>query len=136
MSAFEIPLFIRGQVIEQNWVQFGGRGGSAPFSAPDPQQYVDQLPLDSPIALRDLQEVSFAEILDLLEELGQALNFETNRYVQQAYAAALEWKHAYSSLSFRGARSIRRVSRVCIITWGSDSLPASLRVQPPPSWPK
>jgi len=90
VSAFNIPLFIRGQVIEQNWVQFGGRGGSAPFSAPDPQQYVDQLPLDSPIALRDLQEVSFAEILDLLEELGQALNFETNRYVQQAYAAALE----------------------------------------------
>lgn len=116
MSAFNIPLFIRGQVIEQDWVRFGGRGGSAPFSAPDPQKYVDRLPLDSPIDLRDLQAVPFEEILDLLVELGQALAFETNPYVQQAYAAALEaapypesmLKGSYIGLPFYFSRDLIR----------------------------
>jgi len=90
MSAFSIPLFIRGKVIEQDWVEFGGRGGSASFSVPDPQKYVDQLPLASPIDMRDLYEISFEEILDVLEELGKALDFDKNPYMQQAYEAALE----------------------------------------------
>ena len=90
MSAFNIPLFIRGRVIEEDWVEFGGRSGSAPFSAPDPQKYVDQLPLANPIDMRDLYEISFEEILDVLEELGKALDFDKNPYMPQAYEAALE----------------------------------------------
>ncbi len=108
MSTFNIPLFIRGKVIEQDWVQFGGRGGNASFSAPDPQKYVDQLPLGSPIDMKDLYEISFDEILDVLEELGKALDFDKNPYVKQAYEAALEaapypasmLKGSYTTLSF------------------------------------
>jgi hypothetical protein len=116
MSAFNIPLFIRGKVIEQDWVQFGGRGGSASFSAPDPQKFVDQLPLASPIELKDLYAVSFDEILDVLEEVGKALDFDKNPHVKQAYEAAMEaapypesmLKGSYVSLPFFFNRDLIR----------------------------
>ncbi|MCX2979282.1 long-chain-fatty-acyl-CoA reductase [Halieaceae bacterium IMCC14734] len=86
---FSVPLFIRGQLIEDNWVEFGGRGGSATFRAPDIHQYAEQLPLRNPGDMADLYQVSFEEILDVLEQLGQALDFETNAHVQEAFAAGL-----------------------------------------------
>jgi hypothetical protein len=89
MSAFKVPLFIRGQVIEDDWIEFGGRSAYGGFSAPDPHKYVDQLPLPNPMALQDLYEISFEEILDVLEELGKNLDFEKNPYIKQAYEAGL-----------------------------------------------
>jgi hypothetical protein len=88
MSGFQVPLFVRGELIEGDWVEFGGRGGDA-FRAPDPAKYVDRLPLGNPAAMADLQAVSFEEILDVLEELGRALDFEKNAYVREAYEAGL-----------------------------------------------
>ena len=88
--SFDIPLFIRGDVIERDHVRFTGRGSSASFSAPDPQKYVDQLALRSPSDLRDLHAVSFDEIVDVLDALGRALAFDRNPYVKQAYEAALQ----------------------------------------------
>ncbi len=89
MSAFKIPMIIRGEVIEEDWVDFGGRDGRGGFSAPDPHRYVDQLPLSSPLALKDLQETSFDEILDVLEELGKNLDFDKNPHIRAAYEAGL-----------------------------------------------
>ena len=89
MSAFRIPLFLRGEVVERDWVPFGVRNGAAAFEAPDPGRYVDRLPLGDPMALRDLQAVPFEEILDVLEALGRALDFEKNEHVREAYEAAL-----------------------------------------------
>ena len=86
---FSVPLFIRGQLIEDNWIEFGGRGGSATFRAPDILQYAEQLPLRNPGEMADLYQVSFEEILDLLEQLGQALHFDTNTHVQEAFEAGL-----------------------------------------------
>ena len=71
MSAFKVPMIIRGEVIEDDWIEFGGRHEGGGFSAPDPHKYVDQLPLGSPMALQDMHDVSFEEILDVLEELGK-----------------------------------------------------------------
>ena len=85
MSNFDVPLFIRGKLIQENWVEFGGRGSGSAFRAPDIHQYVDELPLKSPMMMADLYDVSFEEILDVLERLGAALNFETNPYIQEAY---------------------------------------------------
>jgi hypothetical protein len=87
--AFRIPLFIRGELIEDNWVDFGGRGGSGGFSAPDVHQYLDRLPLKNPGDMADLYSVPFEEMLDVLERLGQALDFDTNPYVREAYEAGL-----------------------------------------------
>jgi len=89
MSDFRIPLFIRGQLIEDNWVQYQGRDPGTNFSAPDAVQYLDQLPLSSPSALEDLYRISFEDILDVLEELGKHMSFDNNPYIRQAYEAGL-----------------------------------------------
>jgi hypothetical protein len=89
MSAFDVPLFVRGELIADDWVEFGARGSAASFRAPDPRKYAERLPLASPAALADLQAVSVAEILDVLVELGRALDFEKNPYVREAYEAGL-----------------------------------------------
>ena len=89
MTAFRVPLFIRGELIEDDWVEFGGRHTGGAFSAPDPRKYVDRLPLASPMALADLQAVSFSEIADVLDELGRALDIDKNRHVQEAFSAGL-----------------------------------------------
>lgn len=89
MSAFRVPLFLRGEVIEDDWVEFGGRGRGRAFLAPDPHRWAGHLPLGSPMDLGDLHAVPFAEILDVLDALGHALDFETNPYIRQAYEAGL-----------------------------------------------
>ncbi len=89
MSQFTIPLIIRGEVIGDSLKDYSLRDGSGAFSAPDAFQFVDRLALKSPSAMDDLQRVPFSEILDLLAELGQALNFETNTHVQEAFTAAM-----------------------------------------------
>jgi hypothetical protein len=89
MSDFRVPLFLRGEVIEEDWTRFGGRGRGIAFEAPDPAIHVERLPLASPLALADLYEISFDEILDVLEALGQALDFEKNEHVRKAYEAGL-----------------------------------------------
>lgn len=105
MRQFRIPLIVRGQVIEEDWIEFPSRHGP-PFLATDVRKHADSLPLGSPKALADLQETAFAEILDLLEELGKSLRFDSNRHVQEAYEAGLAagnysapmLKHTYESL--------------------------------------
>ncbi len=89
MSAFRVPMVLRGEVVEDDWVTFGARNGKEGFEAPDPAKYVERLPLQSPMALADLYEISFEEILDVLEALGKALDFEKNRHMQEAYEAGL-----------------------------------------------
>ena len=89
MSAFRVPLFLRGELIEDDWVEFGGRGGGRAFLAPDPHRWAAELPLPSPMDLGDLHAVPFAEILDVLDALGRALAFESNPHVRQAYEAGL-----------------------------------------------
>jgi len=89
MSAFRVPLFLRGEVVEDDWVDFGERGGGCSFAAPDPHRWVERLPLATPMDLADLQAVPFAEILDVLDAVGKALDFERNRHVREAYEAGL-----------------------------------------------
>jgi hypothetical protein len=89
MSDFRVPLFVRGELVEEDWKTFGGRYGAASFEAPDLARHVERLPLGSPGALADLYAISFDEILDVLAELGRALDFAKNRHVQAAYEAAL-----------------------------------------------
>ena len=89
MIAYTVPLFLRGQVITEDLVPFDTRIGAAQFQAPDMSKYVEQLPLESPAAMSDLYQLSFDEILDVLETLGDALDFDTNTHLQEAYEASL-----------------------------------------------
>jgi hypothetical protein len=70
-------------------VAFGTRKGVAQFQAPDMTKYVARLPLHSPAEMSDLYRLSFDEILDVLEALGNALDFDTNTHLQEAYEASL-----------------------------------------------
>jgi len=79
---------IRGEVIDTDLVEFGGRGGDINFLAPDPRQLARRLPLGSPTRMRDLYELTFDEILDYLEELGKLLDFGSNEYMQEACEAS------------------------------------------------
>lgn len=87
-SSYTVPIFLRGEVITDDLVTFGTRSGGAEFAAPDMSKYVDRLPLASPMAMADLYDVGFDEILDVLEALGDALVFESNAHLQEAYEAA------------------------------------------------
>ena len=89
MIAYTVPLFLRGRVITDDLVPFDTRMGAAQFQAPDMRKYVERLPLNSPAEMSDLYEVGFDEILDVLEALGNALDFESNAHLQEAYEASL-----------------------------------------------
>ncbi len=52
-------------------------------------KYVERLPLKSPGEMATSTSVSFDEILDVLEALGDALDFDTNAHLQEAYEASL-----------------------------------------------
>jgi hypothetical protein len=87
--AYTVPLFLRGRVIVDDLVAFGTRKGVAQFQAPDMSKYVERLPLRSPAEMSDLYRPSFDEILDVLQTLGNALDFDTNTHLQEAYEASL-----------------------------------------------
>lgn len=88
MTTFTVPMFVRGEVITDDLVEFGTRLDHR-FVAPDPVKHAHRLPLSSPMDLADLYTVAFDEILDVLTELGQVLTLEKNSYIQEAYEACL-----------------------------------------------
>ena len=90
-TSVDIPLLIRGQVIEpgDDSVEFGGRVG-ARFRTPDPRRYASQLVLADPGDLSDLQATPVDEIIDFLAELGPRLALDRNPLMQAAFDLALE----------------------------------------------
>ena len=66
---FRVPLIIRGQIIDDADIDYGGRRGGVSFSAPDIARHVAHLPLRTPSAMADLYALSFEEILDFLVAL-------------------------------------------------------------------
>jgi hypothetical protein len=81
-SAYTVPLFLRGEVVTDDLVSFGTRSGATEFQAPDMARHVHRLPLPSPAAMTDLNELPFDEILDVLAALGDALDFDRNTHLQ------------------------------------------------------
>jgi len=75
---------IRGEVIDSDLVEFGGRGGDLLFLAPDPNKLADRIPLGSSGKLNDLYDLSFDDILDYFAELGPHLDIKKNPYLQEA----------------------------------------------------
>jgi hypothetical protein len=77
-------MIIRGEVITDNLIEVGGRGGDLTFFTPDASKYLDRIPLGNPGRLADLQALSFDDILDYLEALSRRLRIEDNDYLQLA----------------------------------------------------
>jgi len=81
----KIPIVARGEILTEYSVTHAGRRGGISFETPDPKKYIDKLLLNKPSALRELYTLTFQEILDYLEELGDRIGFEHNGYLQQAF---------------------------------------------------
>jgi Acyl-CoA reductase (LuxC) len=75
---------IRGEIIDSDLIEYPGRGDVMTFQAPDPKTIVDRLALPSPSHLADLYDLSFEDILDYLEELGDRLDIDKNEHMQRA----------------------------------------------------
>jgi hypothetical protein len=78
------PTVIRGEVIVSDLIEYPGRGDVMTFMAPDPKSFIDRLPLSSPGDLADLYDLSFDDILDYLEALGERLDINSNEHMQRA----------------------------------------------------
>lgn len=84
-QTLRVPLIIRGKIIEDYELEFGGRHGGVSFTTPDVGKYIDELTLSAASRMEDLYELSFSQIADYLEELGQRLAFDRNEHMQQAF---------------------------------------------------
>jgi hypothetical protein len=84
MKTFRAGAMIRGQIIDQDPVKFGGRSQGIEFLSPDPARLLPRLPLGSSTRMQDLQELAFADILDYLHSLGAMLRLSDNPYLQEA----------------------------------------------------
>ncbi len=90
MNQFDVPLFLRGELIATDWVEYPlRRGVEESFRAPDMRKYLDRLPLGNPRDMADLYSISFEDILDVLEEVGRALAIDSNPYIQEACEATV-----------------------------------------------
>lgn len=77
-------MIIRGEIISDNLIEVGGRGGDLKFLTPDANQYLHRLPLGNPVKLADLYKLSFDDIVDYLARLGDALDIDSNHHLQRA----------------------------------------------------
>jgi hypothetical protein len=95
------PAVVRGEIITDDLVGFGGRGGGLRFRAPDPTSLMPVLPLRDPGRLLDLNQLPFEEIVAYLDELGRALALQRNEHLQEA----LEQSAGFSDLTVPLVRS-------------------------------
>ena len=84
MSAIIAPAVIRGQILTDDLVGFGGRGGEMEFLSPDPMKLIDRLPLRDPGSMRRLYTLTIDDIIDFLVELGPQLDPAKNEFMQEA----------------------------------------------------
>ena len=89
MTMHKVPLIIRGEVIEDADLEYGGRKPETRFRTADVSKYIDRLPLGAPSAMADLYALSFDQVLDFLEELGPRLSLEGNPHLQEALALSI-----------------------------------------------
>jgi hypothetical protein len=84
------PLVIRGKIIDDCAVEFGGRRDGLSFYAPDASVYVKDFTLSSPSKMADLYDLSFDDIVDYLVELGERLPLSKNGYIQEAFEVSCQ----------------------------------------------
>src|SRR5271170_5862223 len=85
MAKFNVPLILRGEIIDHADIEFGGRRGGSSFTSTDVRKHLDELQLSTPSALGDLHQLKFKEIAAFLQEVGTRLSFRHNAYLQEAY---------------------------------------------------
>jgi len=85
-EAVRVPFVIRGEVIDDCRLEFGGRGEGVRFSTPDLPRYLPGLLLSDPSRMADLYALSMDDIVDYLAGLGERLELARNAHLQRAFA--------------------------------------------------
>jgi Acyl-CoA reductase (LuxC) len=104
--SLHIPLIIRGRVIADRDLEFGGRQGGVAFATADVRKHLAELALSAPSRLADLHAMPFEEILDYLDRLGARLDLRKNVFLQEALELSMQtsglspdvMRHFYSTL--------------------------------------
>lgn len=115
MAEHTIPLIIRGRIIEDDLVEFSGRHGTSVIRTPDVKKYYSELVLSNPDRMKDLYDISLADIVDYLDELSQRLAPEKNAHIRKAMEISAETAgHSPEMLEFMydSIRNILRRERV------------------------
>jgi hypothetical protein len=116
MANFKVPLIIRGKIIEDYELEFGGRHASDySFETPNVEKYISSLVTTDPRSQFDLYEITLEEIYGYLEELGSRFSLDTNPYWREAFEVS---KH-FSNLS---APVLENIYRNCFGTFRRDRL--------------
>lgn len=85
-EAMRVPFVIRGEIIEDCALEYGGRRGETRFATPDIHAHLDALCLREPSRMADLYALSMDDIVGYLARLGEALDVRSNRHLQEAFA--------------------------------------------------
>ena len=83
-QAVVAPLVARGEIIESDLVEYGGRNGDLRFLSPDVRKHLGRIPLGSAGRMADLYAISFEDIVAFLAEVGARLDVRTNAHLRRA----------------------------------------------------
>tara|TARA_R110002110_G_scaffold400712_1_gene617254 strand:- start:1423 stop:2874 length:1452 start_codon:yes stop_codon:yes gene_type:complete len=98
MSSYQVPLIIRGEIIEESTLEFEGRKGTVHFSTADVGKHLTQLTSYDREAMAAYQALSIDSIARFLDRLGQRLNLDNNPWLQQAFELSCHTSGISSSI--------------------------------------
>ena len=85
-DCMRVPFVLRGEIIDDCTVEYGGRHGQTRFATPDIESVLGRLALREPSRMADLYSLTIDDIVGYLARLGKALDVRTNTYMQEAFA--------------------------------------------------
>jgi len=121
MTTLDIPLIIRGQVIETDMLRFEGRGDGVDFRAPDLTRHLAKLPTSAQ-SLMDLYQISLDEIIDFMAEVAARLDFDTNPHLKAAFELSSHTSNLTPSI-------LERVYRNFAASWTREAISRFVDVQ-------
>lgn len=98
MSHYQVPLIVRGQIIEESTLEFGGRKGDIRFTTADAGKHLPRLLQQDSEAMAAYQALSIDSIARFLDELGQRLDLDSNPWLQQAFELSCHTSGISSSI--------------------------------------
>jgi hypothetical protein len=84
-TVFRVPIVVRGEVLDDCTLEFGGRHDGVRFAVPDLRPHLSRLLMRDPSCMADLHALRFEDIVDYLADLGERLDIRCNAHLQAAF---------------------------------------------------
>ena len=94
----QVPLIIRGEILDACDLKFEGRKGGVSFRTPDLKKHLKKLFAYSPAEMAAYQNISIEEIARFLDELSHMLDLDSNPSMQRAYELSCSTSGLSSSI--------------------------------------